>query len=368
MGWTSWCYDGAPDRGVGRFCQNEPLLPLRPYSHYLYANQNPMTFVDPMGLAPCGGAEQKLGTELCQVTPQKDFQSQPSGMSESLRRRLTAQEEQLHGPASVGKYSKDYWLERAKALVSWEALRNNPIALNKKINEAYLHAYRLDPSTYKFPGLAYQASVKVGEGLSQALSMSTVAHTYDFAKQGAFLLSGKPKDSFFFNQQLPLHENVLQVHAPGSVYEDLALGNAAIFLDMYWANLAYHEGGIEELRRILEAGEMRQEFFDAWELVDAAKKSGSCSMLWLGAKKLIEFEQGVVLQGVFDRDQGSQRHKWKALSIQVPIPDTLGKYGAKKFSEIVPGGDYSNWGDRRKWVIDYILPNWEVNEAKIGLR
>lgn len=38
------------DPATGRFLQNEPLLSRRTLAQYLYANQNPVSFVDPLGL------------------------------------------------------------------------------------------------------------------------------------------------------------------------------------------------------------------------------------------------------------------------------------------------------------------------------
>jgi YD repeat-containing protein len=35
---------------TGRFLQNEPLLARRPFAHYLYANQNPVNILDPLGM------------------------------------------------------------------------------------------------------------------------------------------------------------------------------------------------------------------------------------------------------------------------------------------------------------------------------
>jgi hypothetical protein len=61
---------------TGRFLQNEPLLNRRPFSHYLYANQNPISFVDPFGLANCPAEPQ-----LCSNIPQTGFQSDPSNCS-----------------------------------------------------------------------------------------------------------------------------------------------------------------------------------------------------------------------------------------------------------------------------------------------
>jgi RHS repeat-associated protein len=64
------------DPVTGRFLQNEPLLETRPFTHYLYANQNPLRFVDPLGLAGCGD-EPTPGQ--CENTPLKGFQKAPSG-------------------------------------------------------------------------------------------------------------------------------------------------------------------------------------------------------------------------------------------------------------------------------------------------
>jgi hypothetical protein len=62
------------DPVTGRFLQNEILVSRRPFAHYQYAEQNPLSFTDPLGLANCGATAQ-----ICSNTPPKDFQDQPSG-------------------------------------------------------------------------------------------------------------------------------------------------------------------------------------------------------------------------------------------------------------------------------------------------
>jgi RHS repeat-associated protein len=90
------------DPVTGRFLQNEPILRRRPFAHYLYALQNPVTVVDPMGMQEAGGgwmnpyglgpgggsmlggmgAQQSCKVEppkkVCDNAPQKAFDRNPS--------------------------------------------------------------------------------------------------------------------------------------------------------------------------------------------------------------------------------------------------------------------------------------------------
>lgn len=67
------------DPVTGRFLQNEPLLGTRPMTHYLYSNQNPVRFVDPLGLT-CGDAD-STAPQACKVAPPKESLTDPSGIA-----------------------------------------------------------------------------------------------------------------------------------------------------------------------------------------------------------------------------------------------------------------------------------------------
>ena len=58
------------DPVIGRFLQNEPVLDRRPFAHFLYALQNPVSLVDPIGLQECDNSCEggESGSESAQLS------------------------------------------------------------------------------------------------------------------------------------------------------------------------------------------------------------------------------------------------------------------------------------------------------------
>src|SRR5262245_1651468 len=92
------------DPASGRFVQNEPLFSRKPFAHYLYAAQNPISLVDPFGLANC--------PVLCDPTPPKELQDEPSGPVIKAWEPNTLESLEIAIRRAWEKYVEGYWLQR----------------------------------------------------------------------------------------------------------------------------------------------------------------------------------------------------------------------------------------------------------------
>jgi hypothetical protein len=126
-----------------------------------------------------------------------------------------------------------------------------------------------------------------------------------------------------------------------------------IFMDLGWQHQAYVERGICELEAAYSRGEISKKNIEAWR--DIA--SGDEARVWRGNKALLRQEQFDVLDpsykeirgGLFGGPTSGVISKMS----RSPIP------GGKPFSEVVPGGDVTDFNDRWKWIEDDMLPKYQ---------
>lgn len=165
-----------------------------------------------------------------------------------------------------------------------------------------------------------------------------------------------------------------------------------IFMDLAWQFHAYDQGGIEEMRRLQEAGELTGEQLAVWE--DIA--SGDPERMADAAEELARHEQHDILQNEYDdmrnRPLGDVITYMFSVTAASPVPDgapfreviddvevDLPEVGVSVdlplLPEIggsvdlpdfefdnplpLPTGNISNWGDRWQWVQDDILPTYQ---------
>jgi hypothetical protein len=83
------------------------------------------------------------------------------------------------------------------------------------------------------------------------------------------------------------------------VFQGLADGNLAIFIDMYKAGLAYSDNKFETINN---SAEFSNEQKDAWEVIERGQTAGKIEVIWEGIDGLVDVEQRVALQRVLDKD------------------------------------------------------------------
>jgi len=119
------------------------------------------------------------------------------------------------------------------------------------------------------------------------------------------------------------------------LFQGLADGNLAIFIDMYKAGLAYRDGGFETINN---SAEFSNEQKDAWEIIERGQTAGKIEVIWEGVDGLVDVEQRVALQRVLDKDPDL----WRSAT------DNLGRHLHKVFMISSPfPGDTSTFQDYR---------------------
>jgi hypothetical protein len=164
-----------------------------------------------------------------------------------------------------------------------------------------------------------------------------------------------------------------------------------IFMDLGWQLHAYDQGGIAEMRRLAEAGELTPEQLEAWE--DIA--SGDPERIAQGNEALVIREQRDILQNEYDemldRPLGDVMTYVFSVIAPSPVPD------GRPFREVVddveidlpeievgidipfggpdisvgidlpeigvdtplPTGNVANWDDRWQWIQEDMMPHYQ---------
>lgn len=172
---------------------------------------------------------------------------------------------------------------------------------NRAITGAYAAMYVQNPEAFQWLGAAAYASGQVG-------FLMDVVDAVNAGADGAAMPPNTPING--------AARDVVKQNA-GAVKKMMANGNIAIYRNIYPVSLAYRQGGIQELRRLgteLRASN-RQEYernfkplLDAYEQTDKGvklnqRKAGAGDMVITdGTNTIIEFEQRVIVQPLFDKN------------------------------------------------------------------
>ncbi|WP_236002363.1 DUF2515 family protein [Paraburkholderia elongata] len=140
-----------------------------------------------------------------------------------------------------------FYQKKAEAIVSVD----DPIARNRRINAAYAQLW-LDDHRFQWAGLAAFASKQVGCGLLNAAEMIGKSNRQrDAYQQWDKTSSPLERVSPYASPRMPVPD---QASGEGArkVYEMLAKGNTALFLDIWPLHMFYKEFGLKRFERCLE--------------------------------------------------------------------------------------------------------------------
>ncbi|MGF6569117.1 hypothetical protein ABH945_001193 [Paraburkholderia sp. GAS333] len=156
-----------------------------------------------------------------------------------------------------------FYQKKAEAIVS----AGDPIARNRRINAAYARLW-LDDRRFQWAGLAAFASKQVGCGLLNAAEFISKSNRernayQQWEKQSSLLERMAPYGS----PRMPIPDQANGAGA-GNVYQMLAKGNTALFLDIWPLHMFFKEFGLQRFKRCLQE---RRELNGsvAWPLADS---------------------------------------------------------------------------------------------------
>jgi hypothetical protein len=172
----------------------------------------------------------------------------------------------------------------------------DPIARNRRINAAYAQLW-LDDKRFQWAGLAAFASKQVGCGLLNAADMIRKSnHQRDayqrWDQQASFLERMSPYSS----PRMPVPDQVMGEGA-ARVYQMLALGNAALFLEIWPLHKFYKTFGLERFKHCypyrkkltgevywplqgkIEFGTVWPEVIEAFSLIDRGDINNGVAMM-----------------------------------------------------------------------------------------
>lgn len=136
--------------------------------------------------------------------------------------------------------------KKAEAIVS----ADDPIVRNRRINAAYAQLW-LDDHRFQWAGLAAFASKQVGCGLLNAAEMIGKSNQQRNAyQQWDRTSSPLERLSPYASPRMPVPDQAYG-EAARRVYEMLAKGNTALFLDIWPLHMFYREFGLQRFERCL---------------------------------------------------------------------------------------------------------------------
>ncbi len=139
-----------------------------------------------------------------------------------------------------------FYQKQAEAIVSVD----DPVARNRRINAAYAQLW-LDDRRFQWAGLAAFASKQVGCGLLNAAEMIQKSNGQrDAYQQWSKTSSPLERLSPYASPRMPISD---QASGGGArkVYEMLAKGNTALFLDVWPLHMFYKKFGLQRFERCL---------------------------------------------------------------------------------------------------------------------
>lgn len=221
------------------------------------------------------------------------------------------------------------WEARAYRRIEWQPgdLIGDAeiVRRNEQITAAYAEMYLRDPQVYLWAGMAALTSAEVGRGmyLMRGLRLSYLAPVIGLWQREA-----------------------------RDMCRLLGEGNLAVFADVYWQHMAYEWGGIAEIERIWQDGDLNHLAYEAWNAIDAGRRTGNMELVWHGNERLLFFEQKEVLQ---PRVYDGKPDLWRVLGawIESPMPGQ-----DQTFGDWNRGGNIGIFEQRWNWIEHSMLPFW----------
>lgn len=201
-----------------------------------------------------------------------------------------------------------YYQKQAEAVVAV----GDPIARNRRINAAYAQLW-LDDRRFQWAGLAAFASKQVGCGLLNAAELIRTSNRQrDAYQRWEQRTSTLERLSPYASPRMPMPD---QIAGEGAikVYQMLAKGNTALFLDIWPLHMFYRRLGLPRLKRCLKDrvalrgsvawpvadtvpfAEPQIEIIDGFEAIDAGN-------IAKGVERLAWHEQITILQPAMYND------------------------------------------------------------------
>jgi hypothetical protein len=235
-------------------------------------------------------------------------------------------------------------LAKIAAAEKIKSVEKKALARNKVINQAYAEMYLSNPAVFKWAGMAAFASHSAGEKMKL---IKQIGHISTFPARVAWDLIALPGQLSDWNCRY--------------MFAQVAQGNKAIYCDLYWQHLAYRAGGIAELSRIYQQGDLPEAIWQAWQQIDWGRRTANEELIWEGNLGLLMHEQKYVIQAVlyqgwFNRSiwkMISLAHQLLGILLDSPVPG-----GAAAFREAVPNGNLADVDQRWHWCVEHIVPAW----------
>jgi hypothetical protein len=147
-----------------------------------------------------------------------------------------------------------HYQQQAEAIVSVD----DPIARNRRINAAYAKLW-LDERRFQWAGLAAFASKQVGCGLLNAAELIRKSNQQRNAyQQWERSSSSLERISPYASPRMPVPDQATGEGAT-KVYQMLAKGNMALFLDIWPLHMFYKEFGLQRFKRCLPERQLLRE-------------------------------------------------------------------------------------------------------------
>ncbi|MFN9367371.1 MAG: DUF2515 family protein [Planctomycetia bacterium] len=252
---------------------------------------------------------------------------------------------------------------------TWDALKvdgfvpGDPINRNRQINTRYAEMYNSGisqdrPNPYGWFGIAAFVSTGVGVGMTTSMNL-------DAAPDAVGVDSRK-------------------------VVDGLADGNLAIFVDVYKQALAYNKRstGLEELDRMLKAGELRDERqLRAWRDIHLGVFGDPANNILpsqddvdKGVRLLVQVEQDTTLQEVLNKDLPLWKAatdnlgtwfennaarigwQWRLFLMISPLPGNYSSFQAYRSEDptVPDDASFSDVNARLAWFDAKLFPAWKA--------
>jgi len=221
--------------------------------------------------------------------------------------------------------------------------RSDNVANVRRVYDYYQDLNQRNRS-FQWAGMARLAGGPVVRGLQNAHNVGTGLHAWQALNE---MLQG----------------NWPEIEMPGGVaayarYVErvLLFMQKSVFLDIAWQHEAYLQSGLEELTRLRDAGEMPQDSYSAWQLIDSGIRGDDQTRIWDGNILLLRREQEVALAEGF-----------RLLSTIPLLADALGIFVENPFKNPVTNGQpfdgtgpLTRFDDRWAWIQTEMVTPWRA--------
>jgi hypothetical protein len=173
-------------------------------------------------------------------------------------------------------------------------------------------------------------------------------------------------------------------HVQSGVAETLARGNIKIYMSVFSALEAFDDNGVQGVRDLVNSDGAPPAMINAWETLSEGIDKDNQSQIWGGNKRLIEVEQGIIVQPIFQENSEAWKVVTQGVTLNVPSFSVAGDAGGMLLVSIptttqitvydptienaVPGGEPfpAEPGDNFAMLLDR-LP-WQLNNQAEAFR